>query len=81
VNQIRYADDVAFTQFLLDDLVVGDRNTLTFHFGESAFENQVVNALHVRIAPSNVGLNDTQHIAGRLVHFDENAVVDLTQTE
>jgi len=81
VNQIRYADDVAFTQFLLDDLVVDNRNSLTLHLCETTFENQGVDGLHVRMTPSDVRFHDTQHIDRGLVQFDENAVVDLSQTE
>lgn len=69
------------TKLFFDDLVVHDWNTLPLDFRVTALENQIVNALHVRISPRDVWLDDAQHVDGSLVQFDKDAVVDLAQTQ
>lgn len=47
----------------------------------TTFVDQFANWFQVRVSPCNVWLSNTQHVDGGFVQFDENTIVDLTQTE
>ena len=69
------------TESLFDDGVVGDGDALMVDLGESTLVNQVANGLQVGITPSDIRVNQTQHLDGGLVQLDENTIVHLSETE
>lgn len=42
---------------------------------------QLANALQIRLAVGNIGLNDTEHLGSGLCELDENCIVDLEEAE
>jgi len=50
-------------------------------FTKSTFIDKFSDRLLVWIPPSNVRLTDSQHINSSLIKFDENSIVDLSESE
>jgi len=81
VDQVFDTNHVVLAEISLDDLVIGDGDATVVVLGESALVNEVVDGLHVGVAPGDVRLDDAQHLERRLVQLDEDAVVDLAKAE
>jgi hypothetical protein len=81
VDQIFDANDVVLAEIGLDDLVVSDGDAAVVVLGETTLVDEVVDRLHVGVAPGDVGIDDAEHLQSRLVQLDEHAVVDLAQAE
>jgi len=81
VDQVFDANDILFAEILLNNGVVGDRQTLSLDLGISALVNQLTDSLQTRITPSDVRIGDTKHLDSSFVQLDKNTVVDLTQTK
>jgi hypothetical protein len=86
VDEVLHADDTLLAESLLNDRVVGEGNALASTTGdgdlpEATLVDELLDRLEVRVPPSDVGLNTTEHVEGRLVDLDEDTVVDLTKTE
>ena len=81
VDQILHTDDAVLAEVLLDDLVVGEGNTLLVDLAVSALVDELTDALQVGVTVGNVGVDDGEHLLGGLGEADEGAVVDLEQTE
>jgi len=81
VDEVFNADDVKFAEVVFDDLVVSDWDALVVHLSISSLEHQFLDALQVGVSPGNVRLDKSEHVKGRLVQLDEDAVVDLTKTQ
>lgn len=72
---------MSLTEFLLDDRVARDRNTLSIDLRESSLVDQFPDRLEVRVSPGDVRLDDTQHVNRRLVQLHKNSIVDLLESE
>ena len=81
VNQIFDGEDAVLAEDLLDLLVVDERDTLTIQLGVTTLVDEVTDSLEVGVTVSDVGLNETEHLAGSLVQTDKDSIVDLTKTE
>ena len=81
MDQILHADDPEFTQLLFDDLVVCEGDALLVDFAVSALVNQVADGLDAWVAVGDPGFDDFEHFGGGFCEFDEDAVVDLQETE
>jgi len=81
VDQIFNANDAITTQMLLNHCVVGDWNSLTINLAIATLVHEIVNGLHVRIAPRNVRFSNTEHILCGLVDANKNTIVDLAQAK
>lgn len=81
VDQVLHADNAVLAELLLDDLVVGERNTLGVDLTVTALVNKVTDGLEVGVTVGDVGVDDGQHLLGGLSETDEDTVVDLDQTE
>ncbi len=67
---------------LLDDVVVGDgRCAACRTLGVTALVDELTDSLEVGVAVGNEGLDDLQHLACGLGQADEDAIVDLEETE
>lgn len=81
MNQVFSADHVSLAQLVFNDLIAGDWFTLSVNLGETTLVHQLAHRLQIGITPSDVRLADTHHVDRSLVQTDEDAVVDLQQTE
>jgi len=81
VDKILATDDVLLLQYLLDNLVRGDWDTLSFHLHVSSLVDKLPDSGQVRSSPCNKRLTNTEHVDGGLVQLDEHSIVDLSQTE
>ena len=82
MNQVLHAHDTVLAEMLLDDSVVGERNTLLLaRLGVSALVDELTHGLEVRVAVGDEGLDNLEHLRCGLGQTDEDAVVDLEQTE
>lgn len=81
VDQILHTDDAVLAEVLLDDLVVGEGNTLLVDLAVTALVDELTDALQVGVTVGNVGVDDGEHLLGGLGEAHEGTVVDLEQTE
>lgn len=81
VNEIFHREDTVLAEDTLDLLVVDERDTLTIQLGVTTLVDEVTDSLEVGVTVSDVGLNETEHLAGSLVQTDKDSIVDLTKTE
>jgi len=81
VDDVLNADDVVLAQVFLNDVIVGDGNTLALLFGESTFVNELSNGLLAGVAPREPRVGNAEHLNGGLVQLNENSVVDLTESQ
>mmetsp|Transcript_23643 Transcript_23643/g.47946 ORF Transcript_23643/g.47946 Transcript_23643/m.47946 type:complete len:220 (+) Transcript_23643:556-1215(+) len=81
MNEVSAAVDSGLTESLADDRVVGDGDALAVDLGESALVNELLNSGAAGVSVRDVGLDESEHTDGGLIHSDEGGVVDLTETE
>lgn len=81
VDQVLHADNAVLAEVLLDDLVVGERDTLPVDLAVAALVHELTDALKVGVTVGDVRVDDGQHLLGGLGQADEDTVVDLQQTE
>lgn len=81
VDKILHADNAVLAEVLLNDLVVGEGNTLLVDLSVTALVDELTDGLEVGVTVGNVGVDDGQHLLGSLGKTDEGTVVDLEQTE
>jgi hypothetical protein len=81
VDQILHADNAVLAEVLLDDLVVGEGNTLLVDLAVTALVQELADGLQVGVTIGDVGVDNGQHLLGGLGQADEGTAVDLEQTE
>ena len=81
MDEIFHAHDTVLSQMILDDLVVGERNTLLVDLAVAALVDEFADGLEVGIAVGDIGFDDFEHFRGGFGKADEDAVVDLQETE
>jgi hypothetical protein len=81
VDKILHADNAVLAEVLLDDGVVGERDALLVDLAVSALVDELLDALEVGVTVSDPRLNDLDHLGGSLGDADEDAVVDLEETQ
>ena len=81
VDEVLDADDAVLAKVLLDDVVVGDGQTLLVDLAVVALVDELTDGLVVGVTVGNEGLDDLQHLGGGLGELDEDTVVDLEETE
>jgi len=81
VDQVLDADDAVLAEVLLDQVVVGDGQTLLVDLSVTALVDELTDGLLVGVAVGDEGLDDLQHLGGGLGQADEDTVVDLEETE
>lgn len=81
VDQVLHADNAVLAEVLLDDLVVGEGDTLLVDLAVAALVDKLTDALEVGVTEGNEGVDNVQHLLGSLGEADEGAAVDLEQTE
>eukprot|EP00053_Salpingoeca_punica_P000884 m.30830 g.30830 ORF g.30830 m.30830 type:complete len:301 (+) comp10629_c0_seq1:140-1042(+) len=81
VDEVLNADDAVLAEHLLNLGVLADGDALAVDLGIAALVDELLDGLQVGEAVRNVGLDDAQHVDRGLVELDEDAVVDLQETE
>lgn len=81
VDQVLHADNAVLAEVLLDDLVVGEGDTLLVDLAVTALVEKLADGLQVGVTVGDVGVDDSQHLLGGLGQADEGTAVDLEQTE
>lgn len=81
VDQVLHTDNAVLAQVVLDDLVVRQGEALLVDLAITTLVDQFTHGFEARVAVGNVGVDDREHLRGRLGKTDENAVVGLEQTK
>lgn len=81
VDEVLDGGDTELLKVLLYDVVGGDGDTLLVDLGITALVDELTDSLEVGVSVGNKGLDDSQHLAGGLGESDEDAIVDLEETE
>ena len=66
---------------LIDDLVVGKRDSLLVDLSISSLQNQFSDDFAWRVSKGDVWLNATEQVRGSLVDSDKDSVMDLSEPE
>lgn len=83
VDQVLHTDNAVLAEVLLDDGVVGKRETLLAWggLGVTALVDKLADGLEVGVTVGDERLDDLEHLGGSLGQANEDTVVDLEQTE
>lgn len=81
VDEILNADNAVLAEVLLDDLVVGEGETLAVDLAVTALVDKLTDGLEVGVTVGDVGVDDGEHLSGSLVQADKDTVVDLEKTQ
>jgi hypothetical protein len=76
-----HTDDTEFTELLLDDLVVGDGDSLTVDLCVSSLVDEFSDSFKVDLTVGNVRTDEVEHLLSSLGDSNENTVVDLQKSE
>lgn len=81
MDQIFSTDNVELAKLILNDLITRDGYALSINFNESTFVDQFSHRLKIWVTPGNVRFTNTEHIDRGFVKFNEDSIIDLTETE
>ena len=81
MDEILHAYYPVFPQIILDDLVVGEGDTLLVDLAVATLVDEFADGLEVGVPVGDVGFDNLEHFRGGFREADEDAVVDLEETE
>lgn len=81
VDEILNADDTVLAEVLLNDGVVGKSDALLVDLAVSTLVDELLDGLEVGVTVGDPGLDNLEHLGDGLGDLDEDAVVDLEETE
>jgi hypothetical protein len=81
VDQILHADNAILAEVGLNKSVVSESNALLVNLAITTLVDELSDGFEVGVSISNPGLNNLQHLEGGLCQTDEDAIVDLKETE
>lgn len=81
VDQVLHADDAILAKVVLDQLVVGQGNSLFVDLSISSLVDELTDGLEVGITVGDVRVDDCQHLLCGLGQSDEDTIVDLKESE
>lgn len=81
MDEIFNGENSVLAEVLLDDFVVGQRDSLLVDLSVTSLVDEFADGLEVGLAVCDVWLDDLQHVCGGLGDLDEDSVVDLEQAE
>lgn len=80
VNQVLHAHNTVLAEVLLDDSIVGERDTsLIGSLGVSTLVDELANGLEVGVAVRNERFDDLEHLRSGLGQANEDTIVDLKE--
>lgn len=81
VDDVLNADKTVLTERSLNDGVISDGNALLVNDGISALVDELADSLESGVAPSDVGLDNAEHLEDGLSQTNEDTVVQLTKAQ
>ena len=81
VNEVFNAGNSVFTEFSFDDAVVSKRKSSSLNFTATSLVDKLRDGLSRWVSVGNEWFNHLDHVPGGFVQFDENSVVQLSQSE
>ena len=81
VDQILHTDNAVLAKVVLDQLVVGQGDALLVDLAVTTLVDKLTDGLQVGVTICDVGVDNGQHLLGGLGELDEDAIVDLKETE
>jgi hypothetical protein len=81
VDEILNAVDSLSAESLLDDGVVGKRDSLSVNLSETSLEDELLDGLSSGVSKSDEGEDLLEHVKGSLVDSEEGTVVELSESE
>jgi len=81
VNKVLHGGNAVLAKGVFDDCVVGEGDSLAVALAEASLVDEVSDRLLGGVAISHVGFNLSNHVDGRLVQLDEDAIVELSQSQ
>lgn len=81
VDQVFHADDAKLAQRIFDELVVCERYTLLVDFAVAALVDKFAHGFDGWEAVGDVRLDKSEHFRGGFGEADEDAVVDLEESQ
>tara|TARA_B110000902_G_C13782546_1_gene388868 strand:- start:36 stop:407 length:372 start_codon:yes stop_codon:yes gene_type:complete len=81
MNEILNTGDSVFTEFTFNNTVVGERKSSSLDFTTSSFVDKLGDSLSGWITVGNEWLDHLDHVPCGFVKLDENAIVQLSQSE
>ena len=81
MNQVLHTHDTVLPQMIFNDLVIGKRDPLLVDLAIAALVDEFADGLEVGIAVGDVGFDDFEHLRRGFCEADEDAIVDLEETE
>lgn len=82
MNQVLHTHDAELAEVRLNNGIVGERDAcLLGSLGIAAFVDELTHGFEVRVAVSDEGFDNLEHLHGSLCQANEDAIVDLEETE
>ena len=81
VHQILHTNNPQFSQLLLDEGVICQGDALFVDLAVPALVDQVAHGFRGGVPVGDVGFHDLEHFRGGFGEADEDAVVDLEETQ
>jgi hypothetical protein len=81
VDQILHAHDAELAQVVLDQLIVSERDALLVDLAISTLVDELAHRFKVGIAVGDIWVDNCEHLLCGLCQTDEDAVVDLEESE
>lgn len=81
VDEILHADDAELAESLLDDGVIGERDSLLVDLSVSSLVDKLSDGSQVGVTEGNVRLDDSEELSGSLGDSHKDTVVDLVESQ
>ena len=81
VDEVLNTGNSVFTEFSFNDGVVSNWESSSLDFTAASLVDKLGDGLSGWVAVGNEWLDHLDHVPGSLVQFDENGVVELSQSE
>lgn len=81
MNQILHTDNAVLAEVVLNDLVVGQSNSLLVDFTVTAFVDELSDRFEVGVSVGDIWVDDGQHFLRGLRELDKDTIVDLEESE
>lgn len=81
VDKVLNTHDSVLAELVLNDGVVGQRNSGAVNLTEASLVEELFHGLLRWVTISNVWLNSSEHVNSCLVQFDEDSIVKLSQSQ
>lgn len=81
VDQILHTHNAIFAQVILDELIVGEGNSLFVDLAIATLVNELTNRLQVGVSIGNVRVDDGKHFLRSLCQAYEDTIVQLEKSK